>query len=360
MSDRRRLSASRMMHRLPALLLSVLLLSAAMWLAASGCSSKSQDQSAAPEVVVYTCLDQSFSEPILTEFERRTGIKVSPRYDAESAKTTGLVNLLITRRDNPDCDVFWNNEIMQTHRLATMGILVPYASPNAARIPAQYRDSQSRWTGFAGRARVLIYNTQHVSPADVPTTIANLADAKWRGKAALARPFFGTTFTHASALYAAWGPARMGKFLDGVAANDVALCPGNASVRDMVAAGERAWGLTDTDDALEAVRAGKPVKAVMIDADLGLMLIPNTVALVDKCPHGQAARKLIDYLLSADVERMLAQCPSAQIPLGTDLADLPTPWDDLLKARRLSYDVAAMAANVEPLVNLLQEEKMDR
>jgi len=327
--------------------------------AAWGCTG-SGDDPAASTVVVYTALDQVHSEPILREFERRTGIKVLPVYDAEAAKTTGLVNRLIARRERPDCDVFWNNEVVQTERLATLGILEPYASPSATRIPERFRDPGHRWTGFAARMRVLICNTDLIPAERTPRSLAAFTDPAWRGRAAVARPFYGTTLTHMAVLHEAWGPERLSVWLAGLRENQVALCPGNGPVRDMVASGERAFGLTDTDDAYAGLQAGKPVAIYIPDADQGAVLIPNTVALVAGAPHPGAARRLIDYLLSADVERRLAQGAGAQVPLGTDLADLPTPWHDLEGAKRpMEIDVSAAAGAIDPVVALLREQKMD-
>ena len=80
-------------------------------------------------------MDQVFSEPILKLYEKRTGIRVLPVYDVEAAKTTGLVNRLITEKDHPQADVFWNGEFVQTLLLQTDGLLAPYQSPNSADIP---------------------------------------------------------------------------------------------------------------------------------------------------------------------------------------------------------------------------------
>lgn len=123
---------NRIMFFIPCCLVTLLLL--------VGCSDNKQNKQTDEEVVVYTSLDQYLSEPILKEFQRRTGIRVKPVYDTEAAKTTGLINRLIARRNSPDCDVLWNNEIIQTARLADMGLLQQYRSPLSERIPAHYRD----------------------------------------------------------------------------------------------------------------------------------------------------------------------------------------------------------------------------
>jgi len=314
----------------------------------------------AETVTVYTSLDQVYSEPILNDFQKRTGIRVQAVYDAEAAKTTGLVNRLIARRERPDCDVWWNNEPVQTARLAGMGLLAKYESPASARIPPAFRDGQGRWTGFAARARIIIYNTNLIPSDRRPTGLQDFAASPWRGKATIARPFFGTTLTHMCVLYEAWGPERLKAFLLAMRANNVALCAGNGPVRDLVAAGEYAFGLTDSDDAYSAMQEGKPVAVVLPDRAAGAVIMPNTVALIAGCPHAEAGKKLIDYLLSAEVERRLAEGPSAQIPLGTDLADVRTPWDDLRRAPPMAVDFARVAASVEKVVALLQETGMDR
>ena len=79
----------------------------------AGCLGK-QDQS---EIVVYTALDRQFSEPIFDSFTRATDIRVRAKYDVEANKTVGLTNLIINEQRHPRCDLFWNNEILNTLRL---------------------------------------------------------------------------------------------------------------------------------------------------------------------------------------------------------------------------------------------------
>ncbi len=91
-------------------------------------------------VIVYTALDQIYSEPILRKFETVTGIKVKAVYDVEATKTIGLVNRIIAEKNHPQCDVFWNNEVVNTIRLKNRGLLTPYFSPQAAHFPESLRD----------------------------------------------------------------------------------------------------------------------------------------------------------------------------------------------------------------------------
>ena len=115
---------------------------------------------AKPDVVIYCALDDVHSDPLIQEFAKRTGLTVEARYDAEAQKTVGLFNALLEEKSNPKCDVFWNNEIIHTIKLKKAGVLAPYQSPNAADIPAQWKDPEHYWTGFAARARVFILNEE--------------------------------------------------------------------------------------------------------------------------------------------------------------------------------------------------------
>jgi iron(III) transport system substrate-binding protein len=272
-----------------------------------------------PVVVIYTALDKNFSEPILREFERRTGIRVLAKYDAESTKTVGLVNAIRAERARPRCDVFWNNEVVNTIRLADEGLFQPYAAKAARAFPLQFRDPSDLWFGFAARARVLLVNTNLVPQEDMPATLSALADPKWKGRVGLAKPLFGTTATHVACLFELLGPEAAQAVLETIRANEVQVLAGNRTVAAEVAAGRLAFGLTDTDDALVEQDAGRPVKMVFPDiapGQMGLLVIPNTVALIKGAPHPEHGRELIEYLLSPEVEEKLAKSEAGQIPLN--------------------------------------------
>ena len=93
-----------------------------------GCGKKGPQQ----QVIVYTSLDNVFSQPVLEAFESRTGVSVLAVYDSEATKTTGLVNRLIAEKDNPQADVFWNSESGRTIVLKKKGVLQEYYSAAAS------------------------------------------------------------------------------------------------------------------------------------------------------------------------------------------------------------------------------------
>ncbi|MFH2138369.1 MAG: extracellular solute-binding protein [Candidatus Omnitrophota bacterium] len=295
------------------------------------------------EVVLYTALDQIFSEPIIKDFEKQTGIKVKVVYDTEAAKTTGLVNRLIAEKNNPNADVFWNNEIARSIILKDKGILGAYFSTSAKDIPPQFKDAGGYWTGFAARARVLIYNKNMLSESNIPQSIFDLTKTQWKGRFAMANPLFGTTATHCAALFVKLGDEKAKEFFTSLKENGVVMVPGNSTSRDRVVDGELPVGFTDTDDSWVAMSEGQPVDMVYPDADgLGTLLIPNTVCLIKNCPHPEEAKQLIDFILSKEVEEKLAYSESMQIPLRKDVKKPKhVPDYDTLKVMEVDFEAVA-------------------
>ena len=177
---------------------------------------------AADTVVVYSALDREFSEPILKAYGERSGVRVLPKFDVESTKTVGLTNLIIVEAARPRCDLFWNNEILNTLRLKERGLLASFRPSHARDLPETFRAKDATWYGFAARARILIVNTKLVAEADRPKGIKDLLDPKWKGKIGIAKPLFGTTATHAACLFTAWGDDRAKAYFRDLKANGVA------------------------------------------------------------------------------------------------------------------------------------------
>ena len=304
-------------------------------------------------VVVYTALDAIYSRPILDTFEAETGFNVVAVYDTEAAKTTGLVTRLINESARPRCDVFWNNECAQTIRLKDKGVLEAFTPQAAAAIPERFKDPDRFWTGFAARARVIVYNTDLASSP--PTSIHDFLKPENRGKGAIAMPLFGTTATHAAALFAQWGPEEGLAFFKRLQENDIAVLASNGEVRDRVARGEYTFGLTDTDDANGAMEDGLPAKWILPDQDgLGTLLIPNTVSLIKGAPNAEGGKRLMEYLLSPAVETRLAGGRSIQIPLNPAV-NAPDKAPTTAEIQVMDVTYAAMAAQMESAATQLRE-----
>ncbi len=271
-------------------------------------------------VVAYTSVDQVFSEPIFEHCERAAALSVRGLFDTEETKSTGVLSRLLAEATHPQADVFWSGDPMRPFVLLERGLVQPYLSPMAAALPASLRAEDGSWTGFAARARVLLVNTELTAESDAPRSIEALAEPKWKGKAAIANPLFGTTTMHVAALATAWGEAKARAFLESLRENDVRIAASNGEVKRLVASGELAFGLTDTDDAHEALQSGAPVRVVYPDQQgLGTLVMPTVAVVMKGAPHPEAARSLVDCLLSGEVERQLAR-RAAHMPLRAGVA----------------------------------------
>lgn len=289
-------------------------------LALAGCSRE-------PDLVVYCSLDQEFSEALIQRFARETGLEVRAEYDIEANKNVGLATRIREEATTrPRCDVFWSNECAQVVAMAEDGLFQPYDSPSAKEIPAEFRDAQHRWTGFAARARVFIVNTQ-LADASKIRSMWDLLDPQWKGKVAMARPLAGTTNTHMTALYLALGEKEARRYVETAAAlardGSLNLATGNAHVMKLVSDGQAAFGWTDTDDFNVALEKGAPVVAVYPDKDsFGTLLIPNTIGILKAAPHADAAKRFVDWALRPEIEAELAKSAAAQVPVR---ASVPRP-----------------------------------
>lgn len=319
----------------------MLLIAVAMGLA--GCEKEPR-----PEVVVYTSVDQVFSEPVFRAFERASGVRVRAVHDTEETKSTGVLNRLIAEADNPQADVFWSGDPVRPFLLVDRGLVEPYASPAAGAIPAQFKADDATWTGFAARARVLLVNRQRLGERRAPTSVADLVDPQWRGEAAIANPMFGTTTIHVAAWFSRWGEGKAKTFLTALKDNEIRIASSNGEVKRLVAAGEVVFGLTDTDDAFNAVDSGAPVDIVYPDQDGdGTLIMPTVTVLLRGGPNPEQARLLIDYLLSAEVEGLLAQS-AAHMPLRAD-APHPAHVRIASELRALPVDYRDVAVEVEQI-----------
>jgi len=270
-----------------------------------GCSSGGDS------VTVYTSQDQVYAEPILQRFERETGVRVRAVYDSEAVKTVGLVNRLIAEKDHPRCDLFWNNEAFRTHQLAARGVLATNVSIES----------------FGARTRQWVWNTNRLGRVDLPTSLASLTNAQWRGRVAIALPLFGTTATHFQVLRQRWGEERWRAWCRALLANDVMAVDGNSVVVQLVGRGEVALGLTDSDDVRAGLRNGLPIAGLPLGADG--MVIGNTLGHIRGAPRSDLGRRLAKFLQSPAVLTSLAE--AGAIDPGETSPSAAVAWPSLVE-----------------------------
>lgn len=300
-------------------------------------------------VVVYTSVDDVFARPVCEKFQTQTGIEVKLVPDTEETKSTGLLNRLMAEKARPQADVFWSGDPVRAAVLKRRGLSAPFTPANPADTNGSFSEPDGHWSALSARARVLIVNTNLVQAADTPRSLQAFLDARWKGKACIANPLFGTTSMHAAALFETMGEAKAKDFFEGLRVNGVKMLSSNGEVKRRVAAGEFAFGLTDTDDASVAMKEGKPVIVVYPDQDgAGTLIVPNAAVLIARGPNPENAKRFIDYLLTAPVEQSLAESEAAQMPLRPGVP-VPPGVQCIGQIKALAVDYEKLGACLEAL-----------
>jgi iron(III) transport system substrate-binding protein len=304
-------------------------------------------------LVVYCSHDAIHAEKILRDFEKRSGIPVAIRYDTEATKSLALIELLVREKDAPRCDVFWNNELLGMSDLAQRGILLSDKGPGWTRMPERFRDPDGAWSGFAARMRVVIYNPQRVSAAQIPERLAGDLS-----RVAMAKPLYGTTLTHYTVLWQTLGADGLKAWHKESRARGLLEVNGNAAVKDAVAQDVCDLGFTDTDDFFEAKDAGKTVAVEPVRlGEMRTIVIPNTVAVIRGTRRENEARQLVDFLLSEETELALARSKTRQIPLGPVPPDqLPAEVRELAKWAKDGIDLRSLSATRAACLEWLKSE----
>lgn len=308
-------------------------------------------------MTIYVSEDQVFSEPLLKDFEKETGIKVNAIYDTEESKSTGVMNRLIAEKNNPQADIYWANEPIRAEVLKQKGILDAYTSINAKEIPQKFKEKNHFWTGFSARMRVLIAQ-KGLNPK--PHSILDYTNPGFASKSVIANPLFGTTTAHMAALFSVWGEHKTKTFLRQMKENHTAIATSNGESADFVASKSYAFSLVDSDDAVSRVRAGKSVEIIYPDQgkdDLGIFVVPNVVMLIKNAPHPAYAKQLIDYLLSKKSEEKLAFADCAQIPLHPNVP-MPKELKSIATLKTMSVDfeqVAKKMIEIQPYLKAWQQ-----
>ena len=236
---------------LPALAVAVLLVGA-------GCPRQTTTETAAQEVVVYCSVDEDVAAPIFKDFEKSSGLKIVPRFDKESGKTTVLIQKLTAEASRPVADVYWGGEVFHTIHLAQAGLLEPYEPVLAKAWPQGMADPAGSGT---------------VSGCGPASRVQHAAGDRGRGARATRRPpgpevegpdrhgppEFGTNSGHVASWYAWYGEERATEILRGLRANEIRIVASNSLAVQDVASGKADICMTDTDDVYAAQREKWPV-----------------------------------------------------------------------------------------------------
>ncbi|MCM8524877.1 MAG: iron ABC transporter substrate-binding protein [Lentisphaeraceae bacterium] len=255
------------------------------------------------EITVYSGRKEVYAKPLFELFEKQTGIKIV----VKSGKTGALANMLLTEKENSPADIFFAQDSSNLGALSKAGVIEKLPESILNKVDSRFRSPKGEWVGTSGRARVLVYNKDLVKAEDLPKSMYDLADPKWKGKLGWA-PTNGSFQSHVTAMLQADGEAKTIQWLKDMKANDIQDRPKNTPIVKDVAAGKLAAGLVNhyylykvRKDMKEAEKAENHFFG---DGDIGMFVNISGVALVKASKKKEAAQQFIDFLLSKEAQEI--------------------------------------------------------
>jgi len=304
-------------------------------------------------LTVYSGREEKLVKPIMDRFTKETGIQLNVRY----ASSTSLATALIEEGKHSPADVFWATESGTLGLVAARGLLKRLPQTTVGKVPSRFSTPSRRWVGTSGRSRVLAYNTQALTQAELPASVWALTSPRWKGKVGLP-PTNGSFQAFVGAMLYLHGEDRTRDWLRGLRENGVKFYPNNTTTVQAVGRGEVQLGLVNHYYLynLLADDPDLPVRNHWFQAgDPGALVLAAGVGIVSATKKDAAAQRFVDFLLSKWAQRFIARGPgAAEYPLIKGV--FPRPGLPALKEiAGPKYSLGRLAADLPAAVKLLLE-----
>jgi iron(III) transport system substrate-binding protein len=265
-------------------------------------------------LTIYSGREEELVAPLLEQFEQENDVELEVRY-ADSAE---LAATIAEEGENSPADVFFAQDPGSLGALEEEDLLAELPDELLERVPERFRDPDGRWTGTSGRVRVLAYNTEALSETEVPDSVFDLTDPKWKGK--IGFPPTNASFqAFVTAMRLSAGEERTREWLKGFAANDPRTYEKNTPVVEAVAAGEIELGLVN-HYYLYLVKEEQPDAPVanhfLEPGDPGALVSVAGAGIIDGTDDEDVAQDFVEYLLSDEGQRFYTEeAEEAEYPL---------------------------------------------
>ncbi len=323
---------------------------------AASSSSETTSPEPAPEVsgqlVIYSGRSEALIQPVIEAFKAQyPNVEVLLKAGSNSE----LANALIEEQGNPQADIFITTELFTIQSLSQQGIFQSYLPNGADALPAEFVGPDNTWVGLTRRARVIMYNKDLVPEAELPTSIFDLTDPKWKGQIGAAGSTNGSMQAQVAALRQLIGEQATEDWLNGLLANEVTFFGGHTDVRKAVGAGEFKLGLVNHYYYHLQVAEGSNVGIIYPDqgeGQFGLISNATSAAIIIGAPNLAPAQAFMDFLVSVEGQKLFAE-GNYEYPLLPGVALHPdvAPLDGF---RLAEVDVAQAATEVDATFNLME------
>jgi iron(III) transport system substrate-binding protein len=319
---------------------------------AAGCGGD-DDAGASDKLVVYSGREEELVKPLFDRFEQETGIDVEVRY-GDSAE---LAATIAEEGDNSPADVFFAQDPGSLGAVEREGLLAELPQAALDRVPARFRDPDGHWVGTSGRSRVIAYNTDALTEDEVPDSVFDLTDPKWKGKIGIA-PTNASFQAFVSAMLLELGEERTRAWLEGLKANDPKRYEKNLPVVEAVAAGEIELGLVNHYYLYLAKEENPDAKVAnhfLTGEDPGALVSVAGAAILETADHVDAAQRFVEFLLSDPSQRFYVdEAEEAEYPLVAGIDAKPgLPPLDSLEGPQIKLD--DLGPELEKTLELLNE-----
>jgi iron(III) transport system substrate-binding protein len=304
-------------------------------------------------LTVYSGREEELVEPLLEQFEQESGIDLEVRY-GDSAE---LAATIAEEGENSPADVFFAQDPGSLGALANEDLLGELPDDALDRVDERFRDPDGRWVGTSGRVRVIAYNTDELSEDEVPDSVLDLTDPKWKGK--IGFPPTNASFqAFVTAMRLSAGEEQTRDWLEGIKANDPKLYERNTPAVEAVAAGEIQLGLVN-HYYLYLVKEENPDAPVanhfLNGDDPGALVSVAGVGVLEETDNEDGAREFVDFLLSEQGQRFYTEAAEeAEYPLieGVEPKEGLPALEDL---EGPDVDLAEFGPELERTLELLNE-----
>lgn len=300
-------------------------------------------------LTIYSGRNENLVGPFIEQFTAATGIAADVRY----AGTAELAITILEEGDASPADVFFAQDAGALGLLAEAERFVVLPEALLTKVDERFRSDAGLWTGASARARVLVYNTEALTDADVPNTVDALLDPSWSGRIGWA-PTNASFQAFITAFRVLEGEDAARAWLEGMVANDVVSFDGNAEIVVAVGNGELDLGLVN-HYYLYAVKREEgddfPIANHYLDpADPGALINVAGAGMLSSGAHQTEALAFVEYLLSESGQAYFAE-QTSEYPVVSDapspadlppLADVGSPEIDLTELADLEGTVAML------------------
>ena len=280
-------------------------------------SACSQDDG--PSITVYNAQHEQLLEELAPIFTKETGIEVKLR----NGKDFELANQIVAEGDASPADVFLTENSPAMSLVEGKGLFAPLDKSTLALIPKQYRPASGDWIGFAGRSTVVMYNKSQIKPADLPTSILDFADPKWKGKVAFS-PTGADFQAIVSAVLELKGEAVTRTWLKGLAANGEQY-DGNNLVMQAVNDGETETGIAYhyywyRDQQESGENSSNTGLYFFGNQDPGAFVSISGAGVLKSSDKEGDAQKFVKFLVDQAGQKALAESYALEYPLNPDVS----------------------------------------